>query len=101
MLVILVGSLIAAKALGEFTVRVPDATVVLRSLGGGLGMGVGAAWAGGCTIGNSMVESSQFTYQGWLAFAFTLLGVGIGSRIFLPAGRKSAARRPVAVAVPA
>ncbi|GAA1399063.1 YeeE/YedE family protein [Luteococcus peritonei] len=98
---ILVGSFIAAKASGEFKVRVPDATIVLRSLGGGLGMGVGAAWAGGCTIGNSMVESSQFTYQGWLAFAFTLLGVGIGSRIFLPVGRKSPARRPVAVAVPA
>lgn len=98
---ILAGSFLAAKASGEFKVRVPDATVVKRSALGGLGMGVGAAWAGGCTIGNSMVESSQFTVQGWLAFLFTLLGVGIGARIFLPAKRPAPATRPAPVAVPA
>ncbi|MGO4956899.1 YeeE/YedE family protein [Luteococcus sp. Sow4_B9] len=99
---ILVGSFIAAKASGEFKVRVPDATIVLRSVFGGLGMGVGAAWAGGCTIGNSMVESSQFTFQGWLAFGFTLLGVGIGAKLFLPAKRTpSTTSRPSSVPVPA
>ena len=36
----------------------------------GLGMGVGASWAGGCTIGNAMVETAQFSFQGWISFLF-------------------------------
>lgn len=66
----------------KFRVRVPDATTILRSIVGGVAMGVGAAWAGGCTIGNSMVETSQLAYQGWLAFGFTFLGVGLATRFF-------------------
>ncbi|MBX4373179.1 YeeE/YedE family protein, partial [Mycobacterium tuberculosis] len=54
---ILVGSFIAAKATGEFRVRVPDATTTVRSIAGGLLMGVGAALAGGCTVGNGMVQT--------------------------------------------
>lgn len=92
---ILVGSFAAAWLSGEFKWRVPDVTTVLRSAGGGIGMGIGASWAGGCTIGNSLVETSQFTAQGWLALVFTLLGVGIGTRLFLPVTRSSRARRPV------
>jgi len=97
---ILVGSFIAAKASGEFRVRVPDATTILRSIVGGVAMGVGAAWAGGCTIGNSMVETSQLAYQGWLAFGFTFLGVGLATRFFLPNPTRARAdlTRPVPVA---
>lgn len=80
---ILVGSFIAAKASGEFRVRVPDAQTTVRSVFGGIGMGIGASWAGGCTIGNSMVQTAQFSYQGWVAFAFTLLGVGIATKLFV------------------
>lgn len=87
---ILVGSFIAAKASGEFKVRVPDARTVVRSIAGGAGMGVGASLAGGCTIGNAMVETAQFSYQGWIAFALMFLGVGIGARLFIT-GRKSTA----------
>lgn len=77
---ILLGSYVAAKASGEFRVRVPDARQAQRSLVGGILMGVGAALAGGCTIGNAMVQTAQFTYQGWLAFAAMVLGVGFGVR---------------------
>ena len=80
---ILVGSFIAAKASGEFRVRVPDSTQVVKSIGGGPGMGIGASWAGGCTIGNAMVETAQFSFQGWIAFLFMFLGVGLGTKVFV------------------
>lgn len=86
---ILLGSFVAAKGSGEFRVRVPDAQTVLRSTGGGLLMGVGAAIAGGCTIGNAMVGSATFTLQGWTAFAAMLLGTGLAVRLVF--GRRAAA----------
>lgn len=88
---ILLGSYVAAKGSGEFKIRVPDARTSVRSLGGGALMGVGASWAGGCTIGNSMVQTAQFTYQGWIALLFTFIGVGIGARLFITPHRRAGA----------
>ena len=73
---ILVGSYLAARASGEFRVRVPSAQVIQRSIVGGVLMGVGAAWAGGCSIGNALVQTSLLSWQGWIALAFQILGVG-------------------------
>ena len=39
-------------------------------------MGVGAAWAGGCSIGNALVQTSLLSWQGWIALVFQILGVG-------------------------
>ncbi len=72
---ILVGAFIAAKATGEFRVRVPSAVQAVRSVAGGTMMGVGAAAAGGCTVGNGMVQTSLFSFQGWIALAFIAFGV--------------------------
>ncbi|MEJ5920317.1 YeeE/YedE thiosulfate transporter family protein [Corynebacterium sp. H78] len=80
---ILVGSFIAAKASGEFRVRVPDATQSGRSVVGGIFMGVGAALAGGCTVGNGMVQTSLFSYQGWAALAAITVGVGVAAKLWL------------------
>ena len=80
---ILVGSFVAAKASGEFRVRVPDATIAVRSIVGGVLMGIGASLAGGCTIGNAMVETAQFTWQGWISFAAFLLGTGAAVRVYI------------------
>ncbi len=80
---LLIGSYIAAKASGEFRVRVPSADIAVRSVIGGALMGVGAALAGGCTIGNAMVETAQFTYQGWISFAFMVLGTGAAAKVFI------------------
>ncbi|WP_144792249.1 YeeE/YedE thiosulfate transporter family protein [Kocuria palustris] len=77
------GAFVAAKASGEFRVRVPDATTLVRSGGGGTMMGVGAALAGGCTVGNGMVQTSLFSFQGWIALLFMALGVGFAARIWL------------------
>ena len=94
---ILLGSYVAAKASGEFRVRVPDATIAVRSTIGGLLMGVGASLAGGCTIGNAMVETAQFTWQGWISFAAFLLGTGLAVRVYILPHRRATG----ALAVPA
>lgn len=80
---ILVGSFIAAKASGEFRLRVPDAKQGARSVIGGIFMGVGASWAGGCTVGNGMVQTSLFSYQGWIALASIAAGVAIAAKLWL------------------
>lgn len=98
---ILLGSYVAAKASGEFRVRVPDATVIVRSIVGGLAMGVGAALAGGCTVGNGMVKTAQFTWQGWIAVGFMILGAGLGARLFITGPARRAASQSSAPRTPA
>ncbi|WP_193106947.1 YeeE/YedE family protein [Brachybacterium sp. FME24] len=99
---ILLGSFIAAKLSGEFRWRVPDAATMLRSAGGGVAMGVGAALAGGCTIGNSLVETSLFSYQGWVSLIAIMLGTWGAAWFFLVRPQKiAAANRPAAVLTPA
>lgn len=85
------GSFIAAKASGEFRLRAPDARTTLRSISGGALMGIGASLAGGCTIGNSLVQTALFSAQGWVAFLFTFLGVGFAARVFVQTHRRPAA----------
>lgn len=95
------GSYIAAKASGEFRLRAPDAQTVLRSVGGGSLMGIGASIAGGCTIGNSLVQTSLFGVQGWTAFLFTFLGVGFAARFFVQTHkREGAVATPIVATVP-
>ena len=88
---ILVGSFIAAKGSGEFKIRVPDAQTIVRSIAGGALMGIGAAWAGGCTIGNGLVETSMFSWQGWIGLGAMILGTGAAAKIFIAPRKKSAA----------
>ncbi|WP_312979147.1 YeeE/YedE thiosulfate transporter family protein [Corynebacterium sp.] len=109
---ILVGSYIAAKSSGEFRVRVPDGRQAVRSVVGGVMMGVGAVWAGGCTVGNGMVQTSLFSYQGWVAIVAIALGVGAAAKIWLkpdqpynpqddgPSGRADDDLAPVAPVAP-
>lgn len=80
---LLIGAFIAAKSTGEFRVRVPDATTSTRAIGGGLLMGVGASLAGGCTVGNGMVQTSLFSFQGWIALVAIAAGVGVAAKIWL------------------
>ncbi|WP_324652507.1 YeeE/YedE family protein [Georgenia sp. H159] len=91
---ILVGAFIAARGSGEFRLRVPDATTMVRSISGGVLMGVGAALAGGCTIGNAMVNTAQFSYQGWLSFGFMVLGTGAATHVFILRHRPTGQRTP-------
>jgi hypothetical protein len=87
---LLVGSFLAAKSAGEFRVRVPDASTAKRSVIGGLMMGVGATLAGGCTVGNGMVETSLFSFKGWVALGMIAIGIGVGAKLWIkPAGATS------------
>ena len=77
------GAFLAAKGTGEFRVRVPDAQTAYRAVAGGIMMGVGASLAGGCTVGNGMVETSLFSFKGWVALLFMALGVAVGAKLWL------------------
>ncbi len=78
-----IGAFAAARATGEFRLRVPNAVTATRAVVGGVMMGVGASLAGGCTVGNGMVQTALFSYQGWIALLFIALGVGAGAKIWL------------------
>ncbi|MGO1858908.1 YeeE/YedE family protein [Ancrocorticia populi] len=98
---IIPGSYIAAKGSGEFRLRAPDASTAVRAVFGGTIMGVGASLAGGCTIGNALVQTALFSWQGWIAFAFTFLGVGFAAKFFITRGRGAQAGADSAGASPA
>jgi hypothetical protein blinB_01687 len=88
---IIIGSYIAAKASGEFRLRVPDSGTLVKALLGGLAMGIGASLAGGCTIGGSLVGSAELSLNGFLSFAGFFTGVGLAAKFFLKPGRKTLA----------
>ena len=71
---IFIGSFLAAKGSGEFRWRLPDMKTIRNNAAGGIMMGFGASVAGGCTIGNGIVNSALFAWQGWVAIVFFLLG---------------------------
>src|SRR5690625_690536 len=98
---ILIGSFAAAKLSGEFRWRTPDSATMLRSAGGGVLMGVGAALAGGCTIGNSLVETSLFSYQGWVSLIAIMVGTWAAAWFLLVRPQRSAGSRPAPVLTPA
>lgn len=73
-----------------------DATTTVRSITGGAMMSWGAAWAGGCTIGNAMVNTATFGFKGWTALLFMILGTGAATRIFITNHkRQGAGPKPV------
>jgi uncharacterized membrane protein YedE/YeeE len=76
---IALGSFIAAKGSGEFRLRVPAAKTVFLNLIGGVIMGFGAGIAGGCTIGNGLVNTSLFSWQGWVATPSIILGTWLAT----------------------
>ncbi|HIY67019.1 MAG TPA: YeeE/YedE family protein [Candidatus Agrococcus pullicola] len=97
---LLIGSFIAAVGSGEFKIRVPDARTSVRSIFGGILMGWGAAWAGGCTIGNAMVNTATFGFQGWTSLVFMIVGTGVATRLFITNHRRNGATaRPVLASV--
>lgn len=80
---ILIGAYFAAKASGEFRLRVPSPNQAVRSVVGGVLMGIGAVWAGGCTVGNGMVQTGLFSYQGWVALVAITAGVWVAAAVWL------------------
>jgi hypothetical protein len=89
------GSFGAAKAAGEFRFRVPDAKTAVLSFAGGVLMGFGAALAGGCTIGNGLVQTALMTWQGWTALAFTIAGTWTAAHFVFVRPARRLERQPV------
>lgn len=69
------GSYWAARRAGEFKWRAPGPTRLLQALGGGVVMGIGAAIAGGCTVGHSLTGASVLAMTSLVATASIVLGV--------------------------
>lgn len=80
---IFIGSFSAAKLSNEFRFRLPDMRTLALSACGGILMGFGASLAGGCTIGNGLVQTSLFSYQGWVAMIFFIIGAYIATYMFI------------------
>lgn len=72
---IFLGSYIAAKGSKEFKWRLPDKKTIRNSAIGGAFMGFGASVAGGCSIGNGLVETATMSWQGWIALGSMIIGV--------------------------
>ncbi|GAA0335123.1 YeeE/YedE family protein [Morganella psychrotolerans] len=71
---IFAGAFIAAKGSREFRMRSPGVPVMIKSLAGGLLMGVGSGLAGGCMLGNTLVNTAWFSWQGWAFIPCIILG---------------------------
>ncbi|MBN6070431.1 YeeE/YedE family protein [Aggregatibacter actinomycetemcomitans] len=73
------GGFITAKFSNEFRFRVPDSRTILFSAFGGVCMGIGASLAGGCSIGNGLVETALFSWQGWVALPLMVFGTWVAA----------------------
>jgi hypothetical protein len=90
---IFVGSFIAAKGSREFRFRSPDAKTAVSSFVGGILMGFGASWAGGCSIGNGLVMTAMMTWQGWISLIFMILGTWTASYFVYVRPRATASKK--------
>ncbi|UBX28773.1 MULTISPECIES: YeeE/YedE family protein [Arsenophonus] len=71
---LLLGSFIAAKGSQEFRFRNPGWITLVKSFVGGLLMGIGSGLAGGCMLGNTLVNTAWFSWQGWVFIPCIIFG---------------------------
>lgn len=76
---IFAGAFIAAKGSQEVKFRNPGSSTIIKSFIGGLFMGVGSGLAGGCMLGNTLVNTAWFSWQGWVFIPFIIIGSWIVS----------------------
>jgi len=69
------GAYVAARSQGEFKWRAPGPHRILQALGGGVVMGIGAAIAGGCTVGHSLTGASTLSLTSITASVGIIAGV--------------------------
>ncbi|OKP28060.1 YeeE/YedE family protein [Serratia fonticola] len=83
---IFAGALVAAWGSQELRLRSPGLPTMVKSLFGGGLMGIGSGLAGGCMLGNTIVNTAWFSWQGWLFIPCILLGSWVVSyfTIILP-----------------
>lgn len=76
---IFIGAFIAAKGSNEFRLRNPGIKTISKSFAGGLLMGIGSGLAGGCMLGNTLVNTAWFSWQGWVFIPCIIIGSWIVS----------------------
>ncbi|OOF60170.1 YeeE/YedE family protein [Rodentibacter myodis] len=74
------GAFLMAKISGDFCLRMPAPKEALRRILGGIVMGLGAAFAGGCSVTNTLVATAYFSWQGWIATGCILIGFWLGNK---------------------
>ncbi len=82
---VLLGAALSALITRTFHWRPPQARYLHRPLIGGVLIGVGAIWAGGCNIGNGLTGMSTGSSEALLATIMILTGVYFGVRWLLHA----------------
>lgn len=75
---VLLGSFLSAISSRTFHITAPDAQSVSRILSGGLLMGVGAIFAGGCNIGQGLTGVSTLSIESIIALAAIFSGMYLG-----------------------
>lgn len=68
------GAAVSAWRRGVWRPTRPSFAGAVRGFGGGAGMGLGAAIAGGCTVGYGLALAPFGVVDAWLALAFMFLG---------------------------
>ncbi|WP_269078035.1 YeeE/YedE thiosulfate transporter family protein [Providencia burhodogranariea] len=73
------GAFIAAKGSREAKFRNPGFSTIIKSFIGGLFMGIDSGLAGGCILGNTLVNTAWFSWKGWVFIPFIIIGSWIVS----------------------
>ncbi|UCE12665.1 MAG: YeeE/YedE family protein [Candidatus Heimdallarchaeota archaeon] len=75
---VVMGAFIAANIAGEFKLRAPkDGKVLFLQFVGGTMMGIGAVFAGGCNISNTLIGVPQLSVASIITTIFIILGVWV------------------------
>jgi len=76
---IIAGSLFTTFISGELSLVSSSASSIVKHMIGGLLMGIGATWAGGCIVSNGLVGTAQVSFRALVALFFMMLGIWIAS----------------------
>lgn len=89
---IIVGSLLSSLCQRQFRWRAVSLITLIRALGGGLLMGLGAGLSKGTFTSNGLVYTAMLSVQGWLALIFIVVGFMLTDRLARLINSKLAAR---------
>lgn len=78
---ILIGGWLAARAAGPVGLSAPKSAVLLKRLAGGLGLGVGASIAAGCTVGQGLTGLALLAPSSFVVMASIFGGSAVAALI--------------------
>lgn len=80
---IILGSFFTAFISGELALIASSAISIIKHMIGGICMGLGATWAGGCIMSNGLVGTAQLSLRAWIALFFMVAGIWIASGVLV------------------